>query len=342
MFFYWADQGYLSMKELKRGVWQFTKLKEPETERSFEKRFFDDLFKEGDGTVVTTRDLQSESFAKACQRVARETRRYFRGERALKDEKAEGKKLSIQLFLLFPLTLGAIGASWPYPDGVMVGMMAVGVMCELLIANIAHSLLVQADTLKWIQKIAKATGVILLLFFASFLNFTLALQYLYLSPWQGVMVVLVTVILPSVMSLTAQATQKRSPYGARMHSRILGFCDFIEKVEMDRLRLLVSETPELFFHVLGYAMALDLEKKWTSSFQRLGEQMLNPSWLETRNPIGSYLLFYALTRQFCTPIASGMAYHPEPKGGRIGPVSSFGGFSGHSGGGFGGGGGRAW
>lgn len=343
MFFYWADQGCLSMKELHKGVWQLTKLKEPDGERAFEREFFDALFKEGDGTTVTTRDIQTESFAMACQKVRLETKRYFRGERTLKDQVAEGKKLSIQFFLLVPMVLGAVGATWGYPDVSLVLMLAVGLLGELLVAKAAHGYLLKADETGFAGKLVRLLWMLVLVAIGSAINFAIATGYQYLSSRQGILVALSTVALPSLMSAVAQATERRSAYASRLHSRILGFRDFIDKVEMDKLRMLVSQTPELFFHILGYAMALDLDDKWARKFERLGEQMLNPVWLETPSPVVSYLVFASIGRQMMAPVRTGMSYREPPhSGGPSAPVHSFGGYSGHAGGGFGGGGGRSW
>lgn len=343
MFFYWADQGCLSMKELHKGLWQLTKLKEPEGERAFEREFFDALFKEGDGTTVTTRDIQTESFAMACQKVRLETKRYFRGERALKDRVAEGKKLSIQLFLLVPMCLGAVGATWGYPDASLVLVLGIGLLCELLVAKVVHGYLLKADEMGFAGKLMRLVWALALVVAGSAISFAIATGYQYLSSAQGMLVAFSTVVLPSLMSAIAQATERRSAYASRLHSRILGFRDFIGKVEMDKLRMLVSQSPELFFHILGYAMALDLDDKWARNFERLGERMLSPGWLETPSPVGSYLVFAAIGRQMMAPVRVGMGYREPPRsGGPSAPVHSFGGYSGHTGGGFGGGGGRSW
>ncbi|MDD7201049.1 MAG: DUF2207 domain-containing protein [Sphaerochaetaceae bacterium] len=343
MFFYWADQGCLSMKELHKGLWQLTKLKEPEGERAFEREFFGALFKEGDGSTVTTRDIQTESFAMACQKVRQETKRYFRGERALKDQVAEGKKLSIQLFLLVPIFLGAVGATWGYPDASLVFLFAVGLLGELLVAKVVHGYLLKADEAGFVGKLVRLLWALVLVGLGSAINFAIATGYQYLSSWQGILVALSTVVLPSLMSAIAQATERRSAYASRLHSRVLGFRDFIDKVEMDKLRMLVAQTPELFFHILGYAMAMDLDDKWARTFERLGERMLSPGWLETSSPIGSYLVFAAIGRQMMSPVRAGMVYREPPhSSGPSAPVHSFGGYSGHVGGGFGGGGGRSW
>lgn len=343
MFFFWADQGCLRMKELHNGVWQLTRLKDPEVgDRIFERQFFDALFREGDGTTVSTRDIQTERFALACQKVRLETRRYFRGERALKDSVAEQKKLLVQLLLLVPLFLGALGAVWGYPDENLLFLAGVGLACELFSAKIAHAVLSREGVEGFGKRFFRMLGGCILVAFGALINFSLSQEALHLSGLQPLGVVLSTVVLPSLMSVIAQAIERQSAYAHRLRTRLLGFRDFIDKVEMDRLRMLVAEDAEFFFHILGYAMALDLDDKWARNFERLGNQMLSPSWLSTPGPIGSYLVFAAIGRQMVSPVRSGMVYqNPRPHG-PSGPVSSFGGFSGSTGGGFGGGGGRSW
>jgi len=57
----------------------------------------------------------------------------------------------------------------------------------------------------------------------------------------------------------------RTIAGARTLAKILGFKDFLGRVEKDHIER-IERTPELFEKYLPYAMALRVEKKWTQAF----------------------------------------------------------------------------
>ena len=58
----------------------------------------------------------------------------------------------------------------------------------------------------------------------------------------------------------------RTLSGARTFAKVLGFEDFLGRVESDRIER-IEKTPELFEKFLPYAMALHVEKKWVADFR---------------------------------------------------------------------------
>lgn len=125
----------------------------------------------------------------------------------------------------------------------------------------------------------------------------------------------------------------RTISGARALEKVLGFEDFLGRVEGDRIDRIVK-TPELFEKFLPYAMALQVEKKWVQAFSNISMQP--PSWYQ--GPYGGgfypYLLVNDLNVMSHTA-GSALASAPRSSSGS----SGFGGGGGFSGGGFGGGGG---
>ena len=67
----------------------------------------------------------------------------------------------------------------------------------------------------------------------------------------------------------------RTAAGARALERILGFEEFLRRVEGDRLERVVR-TPEMFERFLPFAMAFGVEKRWAKAFKDL--QMQPPTW----------------------------------------------------------------
>jgi hypothetical protein len=58
----------------------------------------------------------------------------------------------------------------------------------------------------------------------------------------------------------------RTVVGARVREEILGFQEFLERVEEDRFRRMIT-SPDLFERFLPHAMALGVEKRWARAFE---------------------------------------------------------------------------
>jgi uncharacterized membrane protein len=123
----------------------------------------------------------------------------------------------------------------------------------------------------------------------------------------------------------------RTTRGTRELEKVLGFREFLSRVEADRLDRVVK-TPAMFEKFLPYAMALGVEDNWARTFEGIYTQ--SPAWYS--GPGGATMFHRtSFTRNLgvmSTAAASTMASAPRSSGGS--------GFSGgSSGGGFGGGGG---
>jgi uncharacterized membrane protein len=123
----------------------------------------------------------------------------------------------------------------------------------------------------------------------------------------------------------------RTIAGARALEKVLGFEQFLGRVEKDQIERL-EKTPELFEKYLPYAMALKVEKKWVQAFSGIALQP--PQWYQGYYG-GNFTAFYLVNdlNMMSMQASSVMASAPRSSGG-----SGFGG-GGGSGGGFGGGGG---
>ena len=123
----------------------------------------------------------------------------------------------------------------------------------------------------------------------------------------------------------------RTPRGTRELEKVLGFREFLSRVEGDRLERMVK-TPEMFERFLPYAMALGVEDTWAKAFE--GIYTTPPSWYSGPGGVGTFRpsVFTHNLGVMSTAAATTMSSAPRSSGGS--------GFSGgSSGGGFGGGGG---
>jgi uncharacterized membrane protein len=131
-----------------------------------------------------------------------------------------------------------------------------------------------------------------------------------------------------------QVMPARTVAGARTLERVLGFAEFLERVEKDRLERLVK-TPEMFERFLPFAMAFGVERNWARAFEGIYREP--PRWYvgsnATRFDLGG---FSSRLADLSDRAGSVMTSSPRSSSG-----SGFGG-GGSSGGGSGGGGGGGW
>lgn len=123
----------------------------------------------------------------------------------------------------------------------------------------------------------------------------------------------------------------RTVAGVRALESTLGFEEFLDRVEADRLERVVR-TPEMFERFLPFAMALGVEHHWARAFE--GIYTTQPGWYAGPHyaGFGTQSLVRSLG-DLSSDAGTAMASAPRSSGG-----SGFGG-GGSSGGGFGGGGG---
>ncbi|MDA2923237.1 DUF2207 domain-containing protein [Acidobacteria bacterium AH-259-L09] len=125
----------------------------------------------------------------------------------------------------------------------------------------------------------------------------------------------------------------RTLLGTRYLERILGFEEFLERVESDRFKRMIKG-PEMFEKYLPFAMALGVEKNWAEAFADIYREP--PDWYHGSSFRGFHTRsFVSNLNRMSTQTAAIMSSSPRSSGG-----SGFGGGGGggFSGGGFGGGG----
>lgn len=183
----------------------------------------------------------------------------------------------------------------------------------------------QAD--KQMQKLVIAMGI------------TVVVSFLISSVTAGVGTVLaIPVILYIIvrMASASKLAKQFTPKGIAAQGEILGFQEFLQLTEKDKLDLLNAPKlePETFEKYLPFAMALGVEGQWAKKFE--GIYQSTPTWYEDpgHNVFSSTLLISNL-QQFNGAFSQAVV--------TAAPRSSSSGFSGgSSGGGSGGGGGGSW
>jgi uncharacterized membrane protein len=131
---------------------------------------------------------------------------------------------------------------------------------------------------------------------------------------------------------------RKTKKGSLARESILGFREFIERAEKDRIERLAKDDPTLFDRVLPYALVFGLGDRWAEAFQDMYAKP--PSWYDSSRYGNSFspCIFVDDLGRSLSVMNSTFASTPSRSGGAGGS-----GFSGgSSGGGFGGGGGGSW
>ncbi|MBT8337773.1 MAG: DUF2207 domain-containing protein [Gemmatimonadetes bacterium] len=130
----------------------------------------------------------------------------------------------------------------------------------------------------------------------------------------------------------------RTVRGARTMEQILGFEEFLTRVDSDRFRRMIKG-PEQFEAFLPFAMALSVDKQWAGAFERIYAEAAARSsgWYVGRNGSTSFTPSHLVSdlSSVSSRTSSAMASAPRSSS----SSSGFGGGGGFSGGGGGGGGG---
>jgi uncharacterized membrane protein YgcG len=144
--------------------------------------------------------------------------------------------------------------------------------------------------------------------------------------------------------LFARVMTAKTVAGARTHIAVLGFQEFMNRVDAERLKVMPPTTFEKF---LPYAMALGVEHHWAQAFAGIVKDP--PSWYVGPGympGMGFNPIFFSSSMQNMTTDMH-QVFVSAPRAASTGSGfggggSGFGGGGGFSGGGFGGGGGSAF
>ena len=140
----------------------------------------------------------------------------------------------------------------------------------------------------------------------------------------------------------ARFMPRKTRSGVEANHHLLGFREFIERAEKDRIEKFAHEDPTIFDRVLPYALVFGLEEKWADAFSGMFTEP--PDWYSSDSYSTSYspnIFVNDLGRSIAVMNKSFYSSPKNSSGGRS--VSMGGGFGGgFSGGGFGGGGGGSW
>ena len=139
--------------------------------------------------------------------------------------------------------------------------------------------------------------------------------------------------------LFARVMTAKTAKGARTHVAVLGFQEFMNRVDAERLKIMPPTTFEKF---LPYAMALGVEHHWAQAFAGIVKDP--PQWYVSPVGYGAFnpIFFSSSMHSMASDMHQVFVSSPRASSSGSGFGGGGGGGGGFSGGGFGGGGGSAF
>lgn len=340
MFYYWADKGYIKIKAEDNDI-TLIKVKDiPSEECEAERMLFVMVFKKGE--EVSLEDLVSDDFyLRVPEKIFPKVKEQFTGKCALKSAKStKMKSINTALLVVVALLLQSIASIGSF--GMLTLFLCFPTIFILVVSLTSFSSMMR----KWeISKIhAKAASFIPIILTSLFVTIFLSAMYSTLVG-SAIALIMAIIVVSSIVasSLLITITDKRSGYGQQKLEEILGYKDFIERVEIDKLKELIDSDPEIFYHTLSFAIVFGLERKWARKFESL--YIPRCTWYYSPSDAVFDAMFYSSlvdrSRRQIRQFNNLNIQNSMPKSGG-GGSSSFSGSSGFAGGGFSGGGGRSW
>jgi uncharacterized membrane protein len=137
----------------------------------------------------------------------------------------------------------------------------------------------------------------------------------------------------AIISFIGLHMPRKTERGVEMYKRVLGFKEFIERVEEDRLKRMMKEDPTKLERIIPYAIVLGIENIWIEKISKVINYI--PDWIQTSTmDVGKAIRITTSSLSTSLPALASL-------GTSSGGGSGFG-SGGRSGGGAGGGGGGTW
>ena len=134
--------------------------------------------------------------------------------------------------------------------------------------------------------------------------------------------------------------KKRTPKCIRWMGQLSGLRSFIETAELDRMRVLAKNRPEIFCHIIPYAYVFGLYDKFAEKLEVL--EIPAPGWYHAGYEIKSWNAGVMLNCMAGNLTFAAVSLSQPSSVNASGGSSGGGNKGGFSGGGFGGGGGGSW
>ena len=335
LIFYFASKGYLEIVQPdddKKKNSNFTLQKVcdlPEGSPLYQRTLFDKIFARGN--TVTVSDLTNRTYT-AVQSTQMQIKKKYAGK--LYDGKARIAAIGVcaltALFAFLTIFLSArrVCKSYFNPLGfVVIFPVAISALIGMyLVYNWLKLGKVKRTALMVLHAVA-AVGL------SSLLLLVVSRDVL---GWAESLFLVAAV---AFCCLLAPYIARRTKYYTDELNEILGFKDFLQTAEKERLEMLLEENPQYYYDILPYANVLGVSDIWQDKFE--GLTMEPPSYYRGVS-VFDIMLFNSCYRSSYRAFSAATVSRPSSSSRSGGGVHFGGGGGGFSGGGFGGGGGGKW
>ena len=332
LLYYWASDNHIKITINKDDSFELEKTNElDDKHKEYEKTLFRDIFRAGDGEIVTDKDLEDATI-ESINNSKGHIKKYFKNERELVDKSSVKKARLIELLPAISILLTFIY------DGILshnliFSLVISGILILLLLICSTLFIAISKNNSKNIY-ISKKKGFSIIWKIFLLLIYTLINFVVLISSELPTSSIIITFLVSIIGVILSGLVIKRTSYGKNILAQIEGFRNFMEVAEKERLEALLEDDPYYFYNTLPYAQVLGVTKKWIDKFD--GISMKQPDYYDTYYPMRDIYAINMLNSSLSnvTSTVSQSAYSPSSSDG-------FGG-GGFSGGGGGGGGGSSW
>lgn len=326
LIYFWAAQGHLNIKDDGKNI-ELVKISELDnSHRIYEKSMFSALFK-------SMRSVKINSLKETYYPVIISAQNQIRSDYSGKLYKTQSFVASIIMLLIASLATVA----WVTISGHAVSAEYNNTRGYLAIAFSIAVYIIGTLMLRYEPKLLKSKSK----FYMTFVAADLMIAFIFFLLLKGSFIPLIDSIIISTFLGIVMAVipfiQCRSNYYNNVLNELLGFRNFINSAEKERLELLLKDNPSYYYDILPYANVLGISEIWMKKFQDL--TISQPNWYISNRPF-NFFLFNASFNRSMTSISTTMVSRPASTG-RSGGGFGGGGGGGFSGGGFGGGGGHS-
>lgn len=333
MIVYFAEKGYLEIHEYEEDQFELIKkMPIPSTEKKYAQTLFNAYFSQGD--CVKMNELP-EALSDFYEVAGEQVQADYEGENALYRPASRGCRvfgsvlyLALAVIPAFLAIMTYYNADWRVALAPAALTAGGGLFFILTVFDSWNS------TSHGVRKAGLIMGVVLV---AANALMNAILIVMLLGKFLLAVLAIVSLAVSVVFIVLMNARTKKS---TEMLGKILGFRDFIETAELDKLKLMVEDNPSYFYDIMPYAFVFGLSDKWIEHFDQIPTP--KPSWYSGRRHIDSWdVYWYSRMMNRCMTSMDEKISDVVNATDDSGSVGGFGG-GGFSGGGFGGGGGGSW
>ena len=264
---YWASKGFITIskdgKTLKRVVEKL-----PENSNKYEQNIFNKIFVDDKNIVAD--DISKRLSGTAVVESAVSTVQNSIGKQYFDNKVIYFRQIFIVLFALFNyLTIMFFRLEYYVDVFPIVEGYAIASSILIVIASWWH-LTYYDYRHKNNKKVGKIISfVFLILLFAAIIG--LDCYFFWTDLYQVIFLVIMSVVI-FLAILMCRNLQIYSKDGVKKLGQVLGFKQFLEVAEKDRIVMLAEQNPQLYYDVLPYAFVLGVSDKWIEKLEVIKQE----------------------------------------------------------------------